>query len=184
MIADPCSSRETNVTATAPREPSGNYIVCNPELDRASWNPKLAQFFDYWLSIKPAAGLPGRQHFDPLDIPLLMPRVWMLDVLREPLRYRYRLAGTKEVATLQREVTGRLFEEVHPRLRDDPGAIERYHKGAQCGIATYRKGVVRLMHHKDHHTVENCVVPLACDGKTVDILVGCSILYSLDGKEN
>ncbi len=52
------------------------------------------------------------------------------------------------------------------------------------GVATYRKGTVRLTHHKDHQIVENCIVPLARDGKTVDILVACSILYDLDGKEN
>ncbi len=172
------------MTATALREHSTSYITCGPEHDRSSWNPKLAQFFDYWLSIKPPDGLPGRQNFDPLDIPHLMPRVWMLDVLREPLRYRYRLAGTKEVATLQREVTGQLFEEVHPRLRDKPDAFERYNESAVSGVATYRKGTVRLTHHKDHQIVENCIVPLARDGKTVDILVACSILYNLDGKEN
>ena len=51
-------------------------------------------------------------------------------------------------------------------------------------IATYRKGAVVAVHDKAHQTVENCFVPLARDGKTVDILVACSVLYSLDGKEN
>ncbi|HEX3497840.1 MAG TPA: PAS domain-containing protein, partial [Stellaceae bacterium] len=97
---------------TAARPIPATYSFCGPDTDRSSWNPRIAQFFDYWLSIKPGNGLPGRQHFDPLDIPLLMPRVWMLDVLRAPLRYRYRLAGTKEVETLQREVTGLMFDEV------------------------------------------------------------------------
>jgi hypothetical protein len=113
-----------------------------------------------------------------------MPRVWMLDVLREPLRYRYRLAGTKEVGTLEREVTGRMFDEVHPHLRHDPEAIGRFNEIVQSGVATYRKGAVLILHQEDHRIVENCIVPLARDGKTVDILVACSILYDRHGQEN
>jgi hypothetical protein len=144
----------------------------------------MARFLDYWLSIKPVGGLPGRQHFDPLDIPDLMPRVWMLDVLREPLRYRYRLAGTKEVGTLEREATGRMFDEVHSHLRNDPEAIGRFNVTVQSGVATYRKGAVLILHHRDHWSVENCIVPLARDGKTIDILVACSVLYDRHGQQN
>jgi hypothetical protein len=172
------------VTASFPVANPTSYSVCGVATDRSSWNKKLAHFFDYWLSIKPAGGLPGRQHFDPLDIPHLMPRVWMLDVLREPLRYRYRLAGTKEVGTLEREVTGRMFDEVHPHLRHDPEAIGRFNEIVQSGIATYRKGAVLILHQEDHRIVENCIVPLARDGKTVDILIACSILYDRHGQEN
>src|SRR6185437_15629433 len=124
------------------------YEICTPDTDRSSWNPKLAQFYGYWLSIKPRDGLPGRQHFDPLDIPDLMPRVWMLDVVRDPLRYRYRLAGTKEVETLEREVTGRWFDEVHPRLALDHEVVGRFAEMVERGVATYRKGVVLALHHK------------------------------------
>jgi hypothetical protein len=160
------------------------YVLCTPDMDRSSWNPKLAEFFDYWLSIKPAEGLPGRQHFDPLHIPFLMSRVWMLDVLRDPLRYRYRLAGTKEVETLQREVTGQMFTDVHPHLTEDSQAFGRFNETALSGAATYRKGPVVAIHNKEHQTVENCIVPLARDGSTVDIIVACSVLYGFDGREN
>jgi hypothetical protein len=161
-----------------------SYAPCDPDTNRSAWNSRIAQFFDYWLSIKPANRLPGRQHFDPLDIPLLMPRVWMLDVLRAPLRYRYRLAGTKEVETLQREVTGLMFDEVHPHLRGQGEAYGRLDRTAQEGISTYRRGHVVAVHHKEHLTVENCMVPLARDGRAVDMIVVCSVLYLLDGREN
>jgi hypothetical protein len=168
----------------AARQSPVTYTPCGPETDRSSWNPWLVQFFDYWLSIRPGNRLPGRQHFDPLDIPLIMPRVWILDVLRAPLRYRYRLAGTKEVETLQREVTGKMFDEVHPHLRGQGEAFGRLDEMAQTGIATYRLGRVVAVHHKEHLTVENCMVPLGRDGKTVDMIAACSVLYRLDGREN
>ena len=52
------------------------------------------------------------------------------------------------------------------------------------GVATYRRGQVVAIHHKEHLTVENCMVPLARDGSMVEMIVGCSVLYRLDGSEN
>jgi hypothetical protein len=160
--------------------PDPGWIVCGPATDRTAWHPLLTQFFDYWLAIHPALDrLPGRQHFDPLDIPQVMPRIWLLDVVRdgEQPRFRYRLVGTKEVETLQREVTGRWLDDVHPRLRESPALLDRYWRMAASGCATYRKGKVRFDHKREHARVENCMVPLARDGRTVDILAACSILY-------
>jgi hypothetical protein len=141
----------------------------------------VLRFFDYWLSLKPADGLPGRQHFDPLDIPDLMPRVWMLDVLREPLRFRYRFAGTKEVETLQREVTGQMFDELHSLCYDKLSG--RLFDVVRNGVATYRKGKVMAVHKKEHMMLENCIVPLARDGFGADIVLGFTIVYHADGIE-
>ena len=51
--------------------------------------------YDYWCRIAPAGRLPGRQHFDPLDIPHLLPNIWLLDVHRDPIRFWRRLVGTR-----------------------------------------------------------------------------------------
>jgi hypothetical protein len=93
------------VTASFPTAKPASYSVCGSAPDRSSWNKKLVQFFDYWVSIKPAGGLPDR-------------------------------------------------------------------------VATYRKGAVIILHHKNHRIVENWIVPLAHDGKTVDIVVAvpCSTI--------
>jgi hypothetical protein len=161
-----------------------SYVVCTPETDTSSWNPKVRRFLEYWRSLKPAQGLPGRQHFDPLDIPDLMSRVWMLDVLRAPLRYRYRLVGTKEVDTLQREVTGQMFEDAHPHSYDRQETLGRFCQSVEHGVATYRKGNVIAIHKKEHLTVENCLAPLARDGVIVDLLIAFSVLYQRDGRED
>jgi hypothetical protein len=159
---------------------------CSPAIDRTGWNPQITEFFDYWLSICPPGALPGRQHFDPLHIAKLMARVWMLDVVRGPSgpRFRYRLVGTKEVETLQREVTGRWLDETHPHLLETRDGFQRFIFMAENGRPTYRKGQVTFSHHKDHRIVENCMVPLARDGASVDMIAVCSVLYRLDGREN
>jgi hypothetical protein len=169
------------LTGKAPAGNEYSYLVCTPETDTSSWNPKVVRFLNYWLSLRPAEGLPGRQHFDPLDIPDLMPRVWMLDVLREPLRYRYRFAGTKEVESLQREVTGKMFDELHPHCYDTLSG--RFFEIVRHGVATYRKGKVVAIHKKEHMTVENCIVPMARDGTNVDLVMALTVVYHIDGSE-
>jgi len=158
---------------------------CTSTTDRSAWNPLIARFFEYWLAISPAGGLPGRQHFDPLDIVALMPRVWLLDVVHGVAgpRFRYRLVGTREVQTLEREVTGRWLDEAHPHLKEKPNGFARFEYIADKGKATYRKGPVTFVHHKDDRIVENCILPMARDGTVVDMIAGCSVLYRSTGTE-
>lgn len=162
------------------------WMKCGPASDRSAWNPLLAKFFDYWLAIRPESGLlPGRQHFDPIDIPEAMPRIWLLDVVRDRAqpRFRYRLVGTKEVESLEREVTGQWLDDVHPRLKDNPALLDRFHFMVADGQPTYRKGPVNFVHKREHDLVENCMVPLAQDGRTVDIIAACSLLYRFAGRK-
>ncbi len=166
-----------------PTDVDPRFAVCTPATDRSAWNPRIVRFYDYWLSIAPAGRLPGRQHLDPLHIPDLMPRVWILDVLRDPLRFRYRLAGTKEVETLEREVTGQDFEDAHAGTAGRQRAIGRYRTIVEQRVATYRKGPTRLLRRHEHRIAENCVVPLARDGRMVDMILGCTVLYGPDGRE-
>jgi hypothetical protein len=68
-----------------------NYRI--PE-HRSGWHPMVLSFYEYWLSVAPPGRLPGRQHIRPEDLVPMLPRLWMLDVHRNPLRFRYRLVGT------------------------------------------------------------------------------------------
>jgi hypothetical protein len=158
----------------------------SPATDRSQWNPLIARFFEYWLLIAPPGRLPGRQHFDPLDIVDLMPRVWLLDVVRGATgpRFRYRLVGTREVQTLERDVTGRWLDEAHPHLTVTANGSARFHHIADTGKPTYPKGPVTFVHHKDDRIVENCILPMARDGASVDMIVGCSVLYRSTGRQD
>src|SRR5579859_1220842 len=84
--------------------------------DRSAWHPMVRRFYEYWLSIAPPGRLPGRQHVRPEDIVPLLSRLWMVDVFRDPLRFRYRLVGTNVVNAIGCELTGRWLEEVQPEV--------------------------------------------------------------------
>jgi hypothetical protein len=159
---------------------------CIPE-DRADWHPLARRLYDYWLSIAPdgptpGGRLPGRQHIVAEDIAALWSRSWMLDVYRNPLRYRYRLCGTEMVRSLGREVTGLWLDEIHPQLIANPQSRERFRFMAETGTATWRRGPPLWTRDPKHRIIETCLVPLACDGRTVDKMLAVSVLFDSDGR--
>jgi hypothetical protein len=164
---------------------SGDYGVWNGyriPADRFAWHPSVGQFFDYWVAIAPPARLPGRQHVAPEQIPRLLSRIWMLDVYRDPLRYRYRLCGTEMVRSLGREVTGTWLDEVHPELIANPEPRDRLRFAVEQAAATWRRGPPLWMRDRRHRTIETCIVPLAADGVTVDKLLAFSVLFDANGR--
>ena len=118
----------SNVAPAVAAPDCGDYGIWSdyriPE-DRSDWHPLVRAFYDYWLSISPPGRLPGREHVAPEAVPQLWSRMWMLDIYRNPLRYRYRLCGTEMVRSLGREVTGAWLDEAHPQLIENPQSRER-----------------------------------------------------------
>ena len=65
-------------------------------------HPKVQALVAYWRSIHPAEGLPGRQHFEPCDIPTLLASLYLLDVCPQSGALTFRLMGTGLVDLLSR----------------------------------------------------------------------------------
>lgn len=143
----------------------------------------VRRFYEYWLSVTPPGHLPGRQHIRPEDLAPLLSRVWMLDVYRNPLRFRYRLAGTNTVHAVGRELTGRWLDEVQPEVIATPTAYDRYRFVAQTGRPTWRHGPIFWKRDPAQRTIENCMVPLAADGVTVDRIFALSVALDANGRE-
>jgi hypothetical protein len=150
--------------------------------DRAGWHPLVREFHDYCSAVAPPDCLPGRQHIHPEEIPVFLSRMWMLDVYRDPLRFRYRLCGTELVRSLGREVTGMWLDEAHPQLLEKPESLERFRFMVESGQATWRKGPPLWLRHPDHRSIETCIVPLATDGRTVDKMLGFCLLFDSQGR--
>ncbi len=150
--------------------------------DRSAWHPLVRRLYDYWCSIAPIGSLPGRQHLVAEEIAPMWSRSWMLDVYRNPLRFRYRLCGTEMVRSLGREVTGAWVDEIHPELIANAQSRERLRFMAETGSATWRRGVPLWTRDPKHRTIETCIVPLAADGVTVDKMLAVSVLYDAEGR--
>jgi len=138
-------------------------------------DPRVAQLHRYWLAIRPASDrLPGRQHFDPVAIPRLLRWLWLVDIVRDPLRFRYRLVGTEHVMAFGRDTTGEWLDEAHPTFVTSsayPGFV-----AAAGGAATshYRGRPVYFV-RKDFLSIERLILPLARNGWLPDIILGITV---------
>lgn len=145
-------------------------------VDTGKWHPMARQLYDYWLTMHPAGGgLPGRQHFDPMQVAAALPNIWLIDVEHDPLRLTYRLVGTKIQEIAGQSLTGRILEDVHPHLRTDPEYANSYLVPAREGVAIWASGKPLFHIEPPHDNTEVLVLPLATDGKTVDMLLGVTI---------
>jgi len=127
---------------------------------------------EYWLSIHPAPGcLPGRRHFDPIDLPpSVLPFLILSEVLREPFDVRYRLVGTEVVSLLGADVTGMKLSERKPR-RDREGIFEDYRTAVEDGRISFGRITVFDADRGYKLLVERTHFPLAANGRDVDMVL-------------
>ena len=114
--------------------------------------------------------MPGRADIDPLELPrAALPNILLLDVEREPVRFRVRLAGTGFVALLGREVTGQYFDELGPAHHMAPilDALRRLVATAQPAFLASPM----FRPPRDYVWLKRFALPLASDGRTVDMVL-------------
>jgi hypothetical protein len=77
-------------------------------------SPRIHRLNDYWERQKVIRGgpLPHRSDIAPDQIRDLLPNTMIVDVERDPLRFRYRLVGTRVVEYNGIEFTGRYLGEI------------------------------------------------------------------------
>jgi hypothetical protein len=153
--------------------------------EATSWHPKIRELHAYWPSIHPPdRRLPSRQQFNPLAVTSLLPNIWLLDVIREPLRLRYRLIGTRIVDPQGGERTGQWLHEAPPEFAPNAPRFFHYTQVVQSGKPSWRRGKPFLMSY-----VERCAelgrifLPLAGDGTTVDMILAITLMFDADGRE-
>ena len=146
-----------------------------------SCHPKVRKLAAYWLSIHPPLGLPGRQHFEPMDIPALLPHIYLVDVCPETRGFTFRLMGTALAKLFERDHTGLPFEGAY-----DSGKRSHSYRDMTEMLASrqprWRKAPGYFMKDRDHLTLERVNLPLARDGQTVDIILGMILAHTKSGE--
>jgi len=144
-------------------------------------DPIICAILEAWKRAHPGNGLlPGRQHIDPLTLPrLTLPHIFLFDVVRggEKLRFRYRLVGAHINFGMPGNKTGRLFDEVMP---DEPARHATEAALTHCvetGRPSYRRGKPRLPTNQEAALIERIYLPLAADGRIVDMLFCASVFF-------
>lgn len=131
--------------------------------------------FAYWMRRRRLTGaIPGRQDIDPIEIPSLLPWVNLIDVHRQPdgLAFRHRLVGTGIVDAWDRDSTGQWFHKLYqPRkLANMQPTLEEI---VQLGEPAVLRDDLREV-GKPHRTASTLIMPLASDGRRVDMLLAVS----------
>lgn len=74
---------------------------------------RLRRLYAYWLEHKGDRRFPSRRDIDPTDFSYLLGDVMLVDVLRNPLRFKVRLHGTNLVDRGKRvDLTGKFLDEL------------------------------------------------------------------------
>jgi hypothetical protein len=131
--------------------------------------PLLRRLLEDWQERRRGRHLPSRRDFDPLDLKYILGKLLLIDVLRDPLRFRFRLIGTELTARTGVELTGQFLED-HP----DPEFRELLRR-RYTQVVEERRPIAsiqtRLVIDNKLRRYEALLLPLAVDGETVDMLM-------------
>ncbi|HET8726280.1 MAG TPA: PAS domain-containing protein [Alphaproteobacteria bacterium] len=131
-------------------------------------SPRLRQAYAYWDGKRLGRRMPARRDLDPLDIPTLLPNVMLLDVLSDPLDFRYRLIGTEVRSRFHRDYTGVRLSELPDKGR---GSIV-WQNSEQVVISKAPFSRMPPYVGPDEYVRggENLLLPLSDDDETVNMI--------------
>ena len=90
-----------------------NATAFRPLEDFTALPPKLAALHAWWRAKTGTAdALPSRADVNPAELRHLLPHIALVDILRDPLDWRYRLVGTRMVDVMGGERTGKRMREL------------------------------------------------------------------------
>jgi hypothetical protein len=133
---------------------------------------RLQRLHDYWVDRKGGRRMPARRDIDPLDFAYLLGSIMLVDVARDPLRFRVRLHGTNLVRLTAHELTGKLLDEL-PKTAYRDYVLERCRGLVESG----EPAVVHHDYELDGRlrSYEALWLPLADDGANVTMLL-CAVV--------
>ena len=128
----------------------------------------------YWSSLRRGDRLPGRRDIDPALLKRHLPTISLTDVWRDPLDFRFRLAGTGLYPLYGREITGRRLEDVYAAEQSDywRGVLEAVVRTGRPNAGRYRMRTPE----RGERTMLWLRLPLASDGRTVDMVLGYDMI--------
>ena len=147
--------------------------------DTALRSAELARLFAYWSHMRGARLMPSREDIDPAALRDILPHIIMVDVEREPLRFRYRLVGTYVTEISSRDITGRYADEsTFPRSLDE--VVGPYSMVVEHCAPVGKCGQARWVPNRPWVRVETLLLPLGRTDAQVEIIMGGIVL---DGRD-
>ncbi len=160
-----------------------------PPADRMA--PEIRAVVDYWSSLRQGGGLPGFRQLDPAALGALLPGIWVLDVVRDPYRFRFRLIGEQvldsrptlpldDAGTAGRGTAmptprkGMFLDEYHGGPLP-PRMFEGFVRAVECHEPDWYEGTPLTRHTRWIKALERVTLPLAENGRDVDALLNLTL---------
>ena len=140
------------------------------EFRRRLSDPELIELYDHWCALKGGRPMPSRKDLDPVHVPRHLASMMLIDVLRDPLRFRYRLVGTRVVEASGEDRTGRFFDEFE-FFSVNPIVMEQYRTTVEMRQPLYSLEPFTNCIKQTSYEVERLLLPLATDGERVDMVL-------------
>jgi len=134
---------------------------------------KLRRLYDYWRSRCSNGANPTRRDIDPLDIPDLLPNVFLLDVVGDAEDFIFRLAGSLVEDAFSMPLRGKSIADIQ-KAAGTPIPVAHHVEVARGGGPRYREGDMQVA-GRNHWKTHRLLLPLSSDGKAIDILMGGGI---------
>lgn len=128
----------------------------------------LRRLVAHWQQMRGPRRMPSRADFDPLAVRYALGYLSLIEVHRDPLRFYFRLDGTKQVELFGLDCTRRYLDEAMP---GDHAAM---------AVASYSQAVARrepcyhrrkIAFHERLIDYEVVILPFSNDGERVDLLM-------------
>jgi hypothetical protein len=122
----------------------------------------------YWLSKRGGRSMPSRADLDPAEIVSILPYVFLLDVAREPLDFRYRLIGTRMAQYMTSDHTGGWMSQIdHQR---PPSRIWSSCEAVVRNKAPLTSDIPYVGINHDFLSTEDVMMPLSDDDREVNMI--------------
>ena len=149
------------------------WVGLDPELQFV--DPRPPKLLAYWEAKRPHGRLPARRDVDPAELREHLGNLVLIEVQRAPLRMRYRLIGSAITRAMQRDSTGKYYDEIYgPDLL---AQIETSFRWLIENKAPLRASGEAFYPDKNFYRYEVINLPLADDGENVDMVLGELIFH-------
>jgi hypothetical protein len=142
---------------------------------------KLRDIYRYWRGKCRDGALPSRADLDPMDIPALLPHVFLVDIVDGGRDFRYRLLGTHIIDSVGFEYTGQLVSEFM-RGREEAMQARDYHTLFESREPQHVIGNL-VAFGRDYMRFERVVCPLSSDGGAIDMIFG-GLCFQLEREQD
>jgi hypothetical protein len=133
-------------------------------------HPKLVAFLDLWQSKRRGNAHPARADFSMEDLRPFLGRIGILDVVDGGADFRFRVYGSAIANAYKGEMTGKSVNDYRSNFRDI--IVPGYRRCYETGEPQY--DVLEVDDDLMRYRWERVVVPLAADGRTVDMIMVCT----------